>query len=82
MGDWSLSQLDKVGTFGLSVLVIGLLRLFALILRGDLVTKREIDREILRGDDWQQRHDRAVELAGRAVDAGEKIADRQHPAKK
>lgn len=81
MGEWSIAQLDKVGTIGLAVLVVGLVRLLGLILKGELVTKREMDREISRCERLEQRLDKALDYGDRALGAGEQIRERL-PAKK
>lgn len=76
-----LGQLDKVGTLGLAVMVVGLIRFISLIRNGEFVTKREHDREIARGDRLELRLDKALEYGDRALGAGEVLRD-QPPAKR
>lgn len=70
----ALQALDKLGTAALAFILWA-------IMRGDLVTRRENNREIARGDKLEARLDRALELSDRAVNAGRVMADKL-PAKK
>lgn len=69
-----LRALDRIGAIGLAFIVLSLMK-------GWLVTKREMDREIGRCDKLEQRLDKALDYGDRALGAGEQIRDRI-PAKK
>lgn len=69
-----LHALDRIGAIGLAFIVLALMK-------GWLVTKREIDRELHRCDKLEQRLDKALDYGDRALGAGEQIRDRV-PAKK
>jgi hypothetical protein len=69
-----LHALDKIGTVGLAFIVFSLMR-------GWLVTKREMDRELARGDKLEARLDKALDYGDRALGAGEVLRDKL-PAKR
>lgn len=69
-----LQMLDRIGTVGLTFIVVSLMR-------GWLVTKREIDREIARGDKLEERLDKALDYGDRALASGEVIREKL-PAKR
>lgn len=64
-----LEYLDRIGTLGLGFIV-------GALMRGWLVTGREHNREIARGDKLEARLDKALSYGGRAVEAGRAIVER------
>lgn len=64
-----LQGLDRIGTAGLAFMLWT-------VMSGRFVLRRELDREIARGDRLEQRLERALELGDRAVSAGRAIADK------
>jgi hypothetical protein len=70
----SIQSLNQIGTLGLGVLVWGLIRLLTLIIKGDLVTRREHEGALTREARLQAIVDKALTYGDRALGAGETLA--------
>lgn len=64
-----LEYVDRIGTLGLAFIVTALMR-------GWLITKREYDREISRGNKLEERLDKTLAYGQRAVEVGRTVLDR------
>lgn len=68
MGQIELLQvIDKIGALGLGFMVWALMT-------GRLVTRREHEREIARGDRLEVRLEKALDYGARGIAAGEQLA--------
>lgn len=64
-----IEYLNSIGTIGLALIVY-------LLLAGRLVTRREFDACVLREQKLDERLERALHIGDRAIDAGDRIAER------